>query len=322
MSVLIATLLVPPKVKSLAFNETLECSPETDVTIRIDEVGVHKQTPTRAYGPKKRRVSKASRPISSHARYKQKKFAKKRVEARQKRRVAFAAKCTASYAEKLPMVQTTVITVDWAHKHRFCLTGPSVDDGMKSLVAFLLKNHLLSHHLVFITDGAHILKTKIEEYFGYCSYQHNMDWYHVEHYVAPLVRLGVAGSKDEKNEAVKQVLTYLWFYDLNGAKRFIKAHKGAHAAANNYLDRAISYIERKAYALSCFALRNELHLPNSSSLVEKYNDLVVAERQKHSVASWSQLGSNTEAIFKCADINDQLWNFCTANEQIEWFKAC
>ena len=83
------------------------------------------------------------------------------------------------------------------------------------------------------SDGAHILKTKIEEYFGYCSYQHNMDWYHVEHYVAPLVRLGVTGSKDEKNEAVKQVLTYLWFYDLNGAKRFIKAHKGAHAAANN-----------------------------------------------------------------------------------------
>ena len=160
MSVLIATLLVPPKVKSLAFNETLECSPETDVTIRIDEVGVHKQTPTRAYGPKKRRVSKASRPISSHARYKQKKFAKKRVEARQKRRVAFAAKCTASYAEKLPMVQTTVITVDWAHKHRFCLTGPSVDEGMKSLVAFLLKNHLLSHHLVFITDGAHIPRSR------------------------------------------------------------------------------------------------------------------------------------------------------------------
>lgn len=92
MSVLIATLLVPPKVKSLAFNETLECSPETDVTIRIDEVGVHKQTPTRAYGPKKRRVSKASRPISSHARYKQKKFAKKRVEARQKKACRFCCK--------------------------------------------------------------------------------------------------------------------------------------------------------------------------------------------------------------------------------------
>ncbi|MBR1496321.1 MAG: hypothetical protein IJ617_01680, partial [Oscillospiraceae bacterium] len=55
-----------------------------------------------------------------------------------------------------------------------------------------------------------------------------------------------------------------------------------------------------------YALRAELGLRNSSNRVEKANDLVVAQRQKHNGMSWSTSGSGALAQIAALIINDEL----------------
>ena len=92
-------------------------------------------------------------------------------------------------------------------------------------------------------------------------------------------------------------------------------------ANHHKLNQVLGYLQRKMPTLTCYALRKELNRQISSASVEKYNDLLVAERQKHSVSSWSLSGSNTQAQLQVAYFNGHLNDLCTNFDQIEWFKA-
>ena len=190
-----------------------------------------------------------------------------------------------------------------------------------NLVAMLLFSGLMPMHLVFFIDGAPILKTLIEEYFGYCCYQIDMDWYHAKRNIANLIRQGAAGSKKEKEDAVRQALNCLWLYDLNGLKELIARLNKQPEANHDKLKTAMGYLQRKMPNLTCYSLRKELNRTLSSATVEKYNDLLVAERQKHSIASWSLIGSNTQAQLQAAYFNGHLTDLGTNFDHIEWFKA-
>ncbi len=65
-----------------------------------------------------------------------------------------------------------------------------------------------------------------------------------------------------------------------------------------YLDRNYSYI-------SCYALRKELGLRNSSNPVEKANDTTVAQRQKHNGMSWSKGGSSAMTHIRAVYLNGE-----------------
>ena len=66
-------------------------------------------------------------------------------------------------------------------------------------------------------------------------------------------------------------------------------------------------IHRKApRAYSTVCSEAELGLRNSSNRVEKANDLVVAQRQKHNGMSWSTSGSGALAQITALIINDEL----------------
>ena len=56
-----------------------------------------------------------------------------------------------------------------------------------------------------------------------------------------------------------------------------------------------AYFEKNRVCIPCYALRNVFHLKNSSSRVEKANDLTVSQRQKHNGMSWSISGSGSIA---------------------------
>ncbi|MDR3204436.1 MAG: hypothetical protein LBV23_06795 [Deltaproteobacteria bacterium] len=64
-----------------------------------------------------------------------------------------------------------------------------------------------------------------------------------------------------------------------------------------------------------YALRKKLGLRNSSNLVEKANDVVVAKRQKNNDMSWSVEGSTSLATVTCVRANGNLKSW-TENKSI------
>jgi hypothetical protein len=57
------------------------------------------------------------------------------------------------------------------------------------------------------------------------------------------------------------------------------------------IERLIGYLERNRKWIPCYAMRSKLKLPNSSNPVERCNNLVTANRQKHHGMRWSENGS-------------------------------
>ena len=50
--------------------------------------------------------------------------------------------------------------------------------------------------------------------------------------------------------------------------------------------------------IKCYVVRAKLGLRNSSNPIEKENDILVAQRQKHNGMSWSKNGSGSLASIK------------------------
>src|SRR5258708_30051581 len=61
------------------------------------------------------------------------------------------------------------------------------------------------------------------------------------------------------------------------------------------LENLINYFDRNRSCIPCYALRKKLGLRVSSNHVEKANDVVVSNRQKHNGMSWSADGSTSLA---------------------------
>jgi hypothetical protein len=75
------------------------------------------------------------------------------------------------------------------------------------------------------------------------------------------------------------------------------------------IERLIGDFERNRGFMLCYALRQKLGLRISSNPVEKANDLVVSDRQKHNGMIWSAYGSNNLATVTYVHQN---------SEQIYW----
>ena len=61
------------------------------------------------------------------------------------------------------------------------------------------------------------------------------------------------------------------------------------------LHNLINYLDRNSSCIPCYALRKKLGLRVSSNPVEKANDVLVSNRQKHNGMSWSTDGSTSLA---------------------------
>ncbi len=75
------------------------------------------------------------------------------------------------------------------------------------------------------------------------------------------------------------------------------------------LDEQINYLTRKEENITCYAVRAKFGLRNSSNPVEKENDILVAQRQKHNGMSWSQNGSGSLAAIEMVFENgyEDMW---------------
>lgn len=204
-------------------------------------------------------------------------------------------------------VENTVAHIQYGNE-TYILEGIGMRNVFKSVLAFLLRNNLLSRELVFMTDGAQNLKNNIQSVFRFHPYTIILDWFHLKKRCQEWLSMAIRG-KDRRNAMLEKLLRYLWVGDVAGATEFLLSIDAADIKSRKWLDNLIGYFEKKEDAITCYALRAKLGLRNSSNPVEKANDLVVAQRQKHNGMAWSPDGSAALAALQMIYLNDQakLW---------------
>lgn len=204
-------------------------------------------------------------------------------------------------------VENTVAHIQYGDKTHV-LTGIGMLNVFKSVLAFLLVNNLLSHELVFMTDGANDLKGHIGSLFKFHPYTVILDWFHLKKRCQERLSQSIRG-KDKRNTVLEKLLRYLWVGDVTRAASYLTSLEHSDIKNQKWLDDLLAYLDRKKYAITCYALRAKLGLRNSSNPVEKANDLLIAQRQKHNGMSWSPCGSGALASLQMIYLNGQqdLW---------------
>ena len=200
-------------------------------------------------------------------------------------------------------VENTVAHIQYGEKS-YILTGIGMRNVFKSVLAFLLANNLLSHELIFMTDGARDLKSHIQSVFQFHPYTVVLDWFHLKKRCQERLSQSIRG-KDRRNAVLEKALRYLWVGDVPSATEYLRSLDSKDIKNANWLDDLISYFDNKGDAITCYALRAKLGLRNSSNPVEKANDLLVAQRQKHNGMAWSSKGSGSLAALQMVYLNNQ-----------------
>lgn len=99
-------------------------------------------------------------------------------------------------------VENTVIHIQSGNQ-QYTLTAIGMRNAFISLVAFLLHNGLLEgKRLVFLSDGATIIKDYIQEYFGFREYTLILDWLHLKKKCKEFMSMAItAKNKDKKRRS-------------------------------------------------------------------------------------------------------------------------
>ena len=113
-------------------------------------------------------------------------------------------------------------------------------------------------------------------------------------------------GKEQRNIVLKKLLRILWAGNVDEALAYLQSLDTVLLRPANRIDDLYRYIEKHRDHIPPYALRAELGLRNSSNRVEKANDLVVAQRQKHNGMSWSNTGSGALAQITVLIMNDEL----------------
>ena len=203
-------------------------------------------------------------------------------------------------------VENTVIYIQCGGQVRR-IVSTDRDEAMKEALAVALVNGLAEGvPLVFFTDGAIVIKDSIEKYFGFYKYNLNLDWYHVEDHIYRIASMAFKGSKEFKRLINWEIKRRLWPGNYDDTVEYINSLNPKHVKSPEKFQELLAYLERKKPFLYCYALRKEEGYLNASSPVEKSNDLLVAQRQKHNSMSWSVLGSGALAIISALRLNGEL----------------
>jgi hypothetical protein len=177
------------------------------------------------------------------------------------------------------------------------------------LIAFLLKNKCLTHNWVFFTDGQRTLIDNVIARFAFKgNYKLILDYYHLQKKCAK--QFYSALHKNERRDVYeKQLKDYLWYGLTHKAIEYLKSIDSKDIKNQQELDILIAYIVRNINYIPCYALRKKIGLRNSSNRVEKANDQLVAQRQKHNGMSWSSEGSIALAELTAIKCNKEqnLW---------------
>lgn len=193
-----------------------------------------------------------------------------------------------------PSVETSVAHIS-VNDNRYVLLADSMMNLCLHVLAFLLEFNLLGgYRLVFLVDGAKDIKSALEAVFGFRRYTVLLDWFHLRKHCAEIISMMLRAGKENRDTQyrIKRTLfRHLWCGNVQGAIVFLRNLPGDVIRNEARRKELIEYLERKEYAIQCYAVRRYLGLTTTSNPVEKANDLTVARRQKKKSMSWSRHGS-------------------------------
>jgi len=197
-------------------------------------------------------------------------------------------------------------------------TGSAVVSGMGMIAvlrlaaAFLLATGLLRRSLVFFVDGQKALHANLATVFArWQGVQVILDWHHLRQKCSQALSLALNG-KDRRNRVLAQLTALLWDGRTAAAHDFLAQLNPAWVKNPDQLEKLRASLIRNTPYIPCYSVRKALGLRNSSNLGEKYNDLVVSQRQKHNGMSWSAHGSQALAALATLKLNQQVQS---------WFKT-
>jgi hypothetical protein len=212
--------------------------------------------------------------------------------------------------EKREMVYNTIAHIQNKEAKSYTLNTSTIQQMMVIVLAFLLSNELMSKpgSLVFFTDGARDLRLAIQNTFRFIPFKIILDWYHLEKKCKDLLSMAIYG-KQIKNSILSEILAWLWLGKVDRAVKVLSDLKEDTLKNATERDNLIKYLHRNQDCIPCYALRKKLGLRVSSNPVEKANDLVVSNRQKHNGMSWSADGSTSLATLTavCRNSEDRHW---------------
>ena len=190
---------------------------------------------------------------------------------------------------KRKYVHNTVIHVEQG-EGSYILNGYGVWGVLRLLLAFLLNNDLLSHHLVFFVDGHSLYSSVLQYFYWHPQVSVILDWYHLKKKCRELLSMASKGSQI-RNAILEELMPLLWHGLVDQAIDYLNHIAVDQIKNDDELKHLMSYLEKNRGMIPVYAVRRELGLRNSSNLGEKANDLLVAARQKHNGMSWSKTGS-------------------------------
>ena len=204
------------------------------------------------------------------------------------------------------MVNNTVAHIQNGAAKTYTLNTHTITQMMIIVLAFVLHNGLMSMpgSLVFFTDGARNLRSAIQDMFSFLPFKIILDWHHLEKKCKNLLSMAIDG-KQIKSQILSELLAWLWLGKVDQAVGLLSNIKQDMIKNKKELENLINYFERNRSCIPCYALRQKLGLRVSSNLVEKANDLVVSNRQKHKGMSWSADGSTSLATLTTVRRNSE-----------------
>jgi len=208
--------------------------------------------------------------------------------------------------KKKERVKNTVAHIQSGKGETYTLTTPTIPRMMIVLLAFLLSNELMTGRgpLVFFTDGAEDLLGAIQNVFGFLPFKLILDWYHLDKKCQQRLSMALKGMQI-RNKVLEELLAWLWIGKVDQAITYLRGLDPSDVKDADQIEKLIGYFSRNLSFIPCYALRKNLGLRVSSNPVEKANDLLVSNRQKHQGRSWSPDGSNSLAALTSLRRNDE-----------------
>lgn len=204
-------------------------------------------------------------------------------------------------------INNTNIDIRADNKH-YTITETDMTWAFMQLLAVLLENNLLAkHRLVFFSDGETAIKDNIDKFFNFRKDRVLvLDWFHLKKKMTEHLSMSIKGSKEERQNIARDVFRTLWAGNETETITYLQNLPEERIKNQKRFDDMIGYLQRKSLNIACYAVRAKLNLRNSSNLVEKDNDLIVAKRQKNNGTSWSWIGSGANAEICAAIRNGEL----------------
>ena len=191
---------------------------------------------------------------------------------------------------KRPKVANTVARIEQGSK-RFILSGSSLGQVLRFVLAFLLTNDLLGGRIHLFTDGYKSLQQTILAFFAWHPRVWLLlDWYHLVKKFKEDLSLACRG-RTLRNQHLHLLVRYLWYGLVTEAQQYLATIPATDLKDTAPIERLKQYLDRNEGSIPCYALRRRLGLRNGSSPVESANNEVTARRQKRNGMSWSKAGS-------------------------------